>query len=68
VDTILVLAKKLGLRCVAEGVETEAQLEFLRALGCAEYQGYLFARPCPAGEFAQLLLRRNTHRREFATP
>ncbi|MBY0439653.1 MAG: EAL domain-containing protein [Burkholderiales bacterium] len=57
VDAILVLSKKLGVRTVAEGVETPAQLEFLRAHGCDEYQGYLFARPCPADAFVDLLLR-----------
>ncbi len=56
VDAILVLAKKLGMRTVAEGVETEGQLGFLRALGCDEYQGYLFARPCPSPEFAHCVL------------
>ena len=55
VGAIIALAKKLGLRTVGEGVETEAQLAFLRALGCDEYQGYLFARPCPAEDFRQLL-------------
>ena len=55
VDAILVLAKKLGLRCVAEGVETEGQLAFLSALGCDEYQGYLIGRPCDAQAFEQLL-------------
>lgn len=55
VEAIQVLAKKLGMSTVAEGVETEAQLEFLRSLGCDEYQGDLFARPCTSEAFAQLL-------------
>ncbi len=55
VDAIVTLARKLGLHTVAEGVETEAQLELLRTLGCDEYQGFLFARPCPAEDFARLL-------------
>ncbi|WP_310463482.1 EAL domain-containing protein [Sphaerotilus sp.] len=53
VDAILVLAKKLGLRTVAEGVETEGQVAFLAALGCDEYQGYLFGRPCTPEQFEQ---------------
>ncbi len=44
-ETILSLARNFGLRTVAEGVETQAQLEFLRDRGCDEAQGYLFSRP-----------------------
>ena len=50
VKTILTLAQTLGQKVVAEGVETEAQLSILRAHGCDEAQGYLFARPMPANE------------------
>ncbi|HET6498212.1 MAG TPA: EAL domain-containing protein, partial [Coriobacteriia bacterium] len=46
IDTILVLARKLGLRVVAEGVERACHLDYLKSEGCAEVQGYLFARPC----------------------
>ena len=42
------LAKELELRVVAEGVETEEQLETLRSMGCDEIQGYLVSRPVPA--------------------
>jgi diguanylate cyclase (GGDEF)-like protein len=52
---IVALARRLGLRTVAEGVETKEQLERLAALGCDEYQGYLFAAPCVAEDFARLL-------------
>jgi diguanylate cyclase (GGDEF)-like protein len=45
VDAVIRLAHALGLRVVAEGVESERQCEILGALGCDEYQGYLFARP-----------------------
>ena len=45
IDTILVLARKLGLRVVAEGVERPCHLDYLKREGCAEVQGYLFARP-----------------------
>jgi diguanylate cyclase (GGDEF)-like protein len=48
VDAVVRLAHALGLRVVAEGVETEAQREILLALGCDELQGYLFARPMTA--------------------
>jgi EAL domain-containing protein (putative c-di-GMP-specific phosphodiesterase class I) len=59
VDAVVTLARKLGLRTVAEGVETEEQVSFLSALGCNEYQGYLFGKPCDAEAFAELLRRRN---------
>ncbi|WP_081629815.1 bifunctional diguanylate cyclase/phosphodiesterase [Thiomonas sp. FB-6] len=52
---VLSLARELGLRVVAEGVENMGQFEFLRCHGCDAYQGYLFSRPVPAGDFAALL-------------
>jgi diguanylate cyclase (GGDEF)-like protein len=52
VDAVIRLAHALGLRVVAEGVETERQCEILHTLGCDEYQGYLFARPMDAERVA----------------
>jgi diguanylate cyclase (GGDEF)-like protein/PAS domain S-box-containing protein len=51
IRAIIGLGRGLGLRVVAEGVETEAQLRELVAEGCDEVQGYLFSRPLPAAEF-----------------
>lgn len=51
VDSVITLARALGLHTVAEGVETEQQLEALRALGCDSVQGYLIARPLPIEAF-----------------
>ena len=51
------LAHDLGLEVVAEGVETQAQLEFVSAVGCDAAQGYHLARPLPAGECNDYLLR-----------
>jgi EAL domain-containing protein (putative c-di-GMP-specific phosphodiesterase class I) len=48
VAAVLQMARTLGLRVVAEGVETEAQRDHLVALGCDELQGFLFARPMSA--------------------
>ena len=47
---VIGMSHNLGLKVVAEGVETEAQLEFLYAAGCGEMQGYYFSRPLPAEE------------------
>ena len=62
---IIAMAKKLGLKTVAEGIELEQQRQFLRAAGCDEGQGYLFARPMAANDLQELLqmprLRRGTH-------
>jgi diguanylate cyclase (GGDEF)-like protein len=55
VTTIVHMARNLGLKLIAEGVETEEQLGFLRMLGCDQYQGFLFSKPVPAEEVAQLL-------------
>jgi EAL domain-containing protein (putative c-di-GMP-specific phosphodiesterase class I) len=49
------LGNELRLQVVAEGVETEAQSDFLRGRGCPIQQGYLFSKPVPLVEFEQLL-------------
>jgi diguanylate cyclase (GGDEF)-like protein/PAS domain S-box-containing protein len=56
VGTIVALARSLGVRVVAEGVETREQLHALQLLGCDFAQGYLIGRPVPADEFASAFL------------
>ena len=56
VEAIVAMARRLHLKVVAEGVETEAQRACLAALGCDLLQGYLYAQPLPAGEFAERFL------------
>ena len=58
-QTIVALGRAMGLSVIAEGVETEAQREFLARLGCTSYQGYLFSRPLPKEDFARLLAGMN---------
>ena len=55
VSSVISLAHELGLTVVAEGVETQAQADALRALDCDEMQGYLFAPPVPAAQVEQWL-------------
>jgi diguanylate cyclase (GGDEF)-like protein len=54
---IVAMAKSLGMRIVAEGVETPEQLQILRELGCDEIQGYLISRPVPAADVRAFLER-----------
>ena len=58
VQTIAAMARTLGLSVAAEGVETEAQLKRLLALGCEEWQGHYFSPPVEAAEFERLLRQR----------
>ena len=53
---IIAMAHSLGLRVVAEGVETIHQLNFLKAQGCDEFQGFLMSKPVPADAFAAVFL------------
>ena len=56
-QAIVALGRAMGLSVIAEGVETEEQLEFLAGLDCHLFQGYLFSRPLPLEEFQRLLPR-----------
>ena len=54
-EAIIVMAHKLGLKVIAEGVETELQRDLLAAAGCDYVQGYLFSKPIPFKELETLL-------------
>ncbi len=55
-ESIIVMAHKLGLKVIAEGIETEGQLDLLMQAGCDYGQGFLFSAALPARDFEQLLL------------
>lgn len=55
ISAVTAMAHKMRLRVIAEGVETQEQFSFLRFAGCDEVQGYLFSRPLPAENFAELI-------------
>ena len=65
-DVTVLLAHKLGLEVVAEGVETEAQLKFLLSIGCEKIQGYLISKPL-AAEQAELFIRNNPPMADLGT-
>ncbi|HUP95214.1 MAG TPA: EAL domain-containing protein [Burkholderiales bacterium] len=54
-QAVISMAHSLGLKVIAEGVETQAQLEFLAKYGCDEIQGYLFSRPVPNTAYAEII-------------
>ena len=58
VKTIIDMAKNFRLNVIAEGVETEAQFNFLKENGCMAYQGYLFSKPIPIEHFEALILKK----------
>lgn len=57
VRTVIALGHSSGMTVIAEGIETEGQLECMRQLGCDDYQGFLYSRAVPAEEFIAMVRR-----------
>ena len=58
VSAIISMSRSLNLQTIAEGVETEEQMELLREQGCDEYQGYYFSKPLSVEDFESLITNR----------
>ena len=67
VGAIISMASSLGMQTIAEGVETAGQLEFLKAKGCTEVQGYFFSRPLPAQQFELFMQENSSSKLNFIT-
>ena len=67
IATIIAMGQALGLQIVAEGVETQEQLEYLHGLGCNLVQGYYFSKPVPAGQIPALAQNGFMHRKNTCT-
>ena len=62
-QSIVVLAEKIGMSVIVEGVETKKQLEMLISMGCRLFQGYYFSKPLSVEKFEEAFL--NSNQREF---
>lgn len=56
IESVIRMAKWIGMKVIAEGVETKSQANFLRPIGCLLVQGYLYGKPMPVAEFETLSL------------
>lgn len=56
-ESVIQMAHSLDIKVVAEGVETQEQIDFLKKIGCDIIQGYYFAKPMPVKDFASLVYR-----------
>ena len=55
-EAIIIMAHKLNIKTIAEGIETEEQRDLLKAFGCDYLQGFLFSKPVPADELERMLV------------
>jgi EAL domain-containing protein (putative c-di-GMP-specific phosphodiesterase class I) len=59
VDTIVKMGQTLNMKIIAEGVELKEQLDYLKTIGCDQYQGYYFSKPLNVDDFETLFLKQN---------
>lgn len=59
ISSVVNMSKKIGIKTLAEGVETAEQYRFLKQIGCEKIQGFLFGRPLPLGEFEENLSKQS---------
>ena len=57
IESVIELAKKLGMKTISEGVELESQVEFLRTVRCDMVQGFVFSKPLPVEEFERMAFK-----------
>ena len=57
IDTIVKMGQNLNMTIIAEGVESQEQLEYLGKIGCNQYQGYHFSKPLAINDFEKLYLK-----------
>lgn len=67
ISTIVSMANNLKLKVIAEGVETESQIELLKSLGCLEVQGYFYSPPLPSTEYEAMMNKNNNSPQLLAT-
>lgn len=60
-ESIISMTRKLGLEVLTEGVETEAQIDFLKMVGCDLFQGYYYAKPMAVADFSRKFFSPNLH-------
>lgn len=64
VISVIDMAKRLGVHTLAEGVETQEQVDFLKEAGCEELQGFFYSKPVPLGELARLMAQAEAETQE----
>lgn len=60
-ESIISMTRKLGLEVLTEGVETEAQIDFLKMVGCDLFQGYYYAKPMAVADFSRKFFSPELH-------